>query len=190
MPTRSLSTPLKTKKKTVSSKKKPAVSVKAPKVKKVVKAVAQTNEETPIIRDSVIHKNEHHVHKKAEPVSPISHATAPHKKSEPLGHLLVEKLLKEHGFHGGVSSNKDVLDRYSNDESIFTIRPQVVLQPKSARDVEVAVSILGKETLRFPSLSLTPRAAGTGLGVFILSLLLLIAVRGWKTMMQKRTEIV
>ncbi len=85
-------------------------------------------------------------------------------KREPLGHLLVEKILKEGGFHGGVSSNKDVLDRYSNDESIFTIRPQVVLQPKSQRDVEIAVTVLGKQTLRFPSLSLTPRAAGTGLG--------------------------
>lgn len=85
-------------------------------------------------------------------------------KREPLGHLLVEKLLKEAGFHGGVSTDKRILDTYSNDESIFTIRPQIVLQPKSQKDVEIAVSVLGKQTLRFPSLSLTPRAAGTGLG--------------------------
>jgi FAD/FMN-containing dehydrogenase len=78
--------------------------------------------------------------------------------------LLVEKILKEAGFHGGISSNKDILDKYSNDESIFTIRPQVVLQPMSQRDIEIAVTVLGKQTLRFPSLSLTPRAAGTGLG--------------------------
>lgn len=85
-------------------------------------------------------------------------------KREPLGHLLVEKILKEGGFRGGVSSDKKVLDRYSNDESIFTIRPQIVLQPKNQRDIEAAVSVLGKQTKRFPSLSLTARAAGTGLG--------------------------
>ncbi len=127
---------------------------KAPSKKKVVrsKAVAKT---------APTHTHTH-------TVSPTIHTNRhTHKvilKREPLGHLLVEQLLKEGGFRGGVSTNKKVLERYSNDESIFTVRPQVVLQPKSQKDVEVAVSVLGKETLRFPSLSLTPRAAGTGLG--------------------------
>ncbi|MFM2381622.1 MAG: hypothetical protein RLZZ76_389 [Candidatus Parcubacteria bacterium] len=160
MPTRSLSTSLKTKKKTVSPKKKRVAFVKVPKSKRVVKTPVATSKETPVIREAIL-TTPVHTHEK---VTPLAHAHAPHKKSEPLGHLLVEKLLKEAGFHGGVSSNKDVLDRYSNDESIFTIRPQVVLQPKTARDVEIAVTVLGKQTLRFPSLSLTPRAAGTGLG--------------------------
>lgn len=107
----------------------------------------------------------HHVHEAPLHPLPKAHAKVVHTpKREPLGHLLVEKLLKEAGFRGGISSNKSVLDRYSNDESIFTIRPQVVLQPKHQKDIEIAVSVLGKETLRFPSLSLTPRAAGTGLG--------------------------
>ncbi len=82
----------------------------------------------------------------------------------PLGHLLVEKTLREGGFRGGISSDKSVLDRYANDESIFSVRPQVVIQPKDQKDVERAVSLLAKETKRFTSLSLTPRAAGTGLG--------------------------
>ncbi len=84
-------------------------------------------------------------------------------KRNPLGHLLIEKLLREAGFRGGVSSKKELLDAYSTDESIFSIRPQVVIQPKNRRDVEVAVQVLARETKRFPSLSLTPRAAGTGL---------------------------
>ncbi len=159
MSTRSLSPSLKTKKKTISLKKKRVVSTKLLKPKKTLKATS-LKPDTVVIRDAVVLPKVH-THDKVEP---LSHAQAPHKKSGPLGHLLVEKLLTEGGFHGGVSSNKDVLDRYSNDESIFTIRPQVVLQPKTARDVEIAVSVLGKETLRFPSLSLTPRAAGTGLG--------------------------
>jgi len=110
-----------------------------------------------------------HIHEEATPAqeelaSLSAQKNAPHIKREPLGHLLVEKMLHEAGFKGGISSNKAILDRYSNDESIFTIRPQVVLQPKNQKDVETAVSVIAKETLRFSSLSLTPRAAGTGLG--------------------------
>ena len=85
-------------------------------------------------------------------------------KRNPLGHLLMEKMLREAGFHGEVSSKKELLDQYSTDESIFSIRPQVVIRPRHKADVEVLVKTIGKETKRFSSLSLTPRAAGTGLG--------------------------
>lgn len=85
-------------------------------------------------------------------------------KRNPLGHLLMEKMFREAGFRGGISSSKKLLDAYSTDESIFSVRPQVVVQPKNRRDVEIAVKVIGRETERFSSLSLTPRAAGTGLG--------------------------
>ncbi len=85
-------------------------------------------------------------------------------KRNPLGHLLLEKLLREAGFRGGISTKKDLLDTYSTDESIFSIRPQVILQPKNRRDVEIATAVVAEQTKRFTSLSLTPRAAGTGLG--------------------------
>ena len=85
-------------------------------------------------------------------------------KRNPLGHLLIEKSLRENGFRGGISTSKDLLDAYSTDESIFSVRPQVVLQPKNRQDIEIATKVIAQETKRFPSLSLTPRAAGTGLG--------------------------
>ena len=85
-------------------------------------------------------------------------------KRNPLGHLLMEKMFRESGFRGGISSSKKLLDAYSTDESIFSVRPQVVIQPKNRRDVEIAAKIIARETERFTSLSLTPRAAGTGLG--------------------------
>ncbi len=88
---------------------------------------------------------------------------APIIKRNPLGHLLIEKMFREAGFRGGVSSGKQVLERYSTDESIFSIRPQVVIQPKNKQDVEIATTVIARETKRFTSLSLTPRAAGTGL---------------------------
>jgi FAD/FMN-containing dehydrogenase len=85
-------------------------------------------------------------------------------KRNPLGHLLMEKILRENGFRGGVSTDKELLDTYSTDESIFSVRPQVVLQPKNRSDIEIATKVIAQETERFSSLSLTPRAAGTGLG--------------------------
>lgn len=84
-------------------------------------------------------------------------------KRDQLGHLIVEKALYEAGFHGGIATDAETLARYSTDESIFSIRPQIALTPRSVRDVEIAVSVIAKETVRFPALSLTPRGAGTGL---------------------------
>ncbi len=75
----------------------------------------------------------------------------------------MEKMLRDAGFRGGISTKKELLDAYSNDESIFSVRPQVVLQPKNRRDIEVATTLVAEQTKRFDSLSLTPRAAGTGL---------------------------
>ena len=40
-------------------------------------------------------------------------------KRNPLGHLLMEKMMREAGFRGGISSDKKLLDAYSTDESIF-----------------------------------------------------------------------
>ncbi len=89
--------------------------------------------------------------------------TIPLTRRDRLGHLLLEQLLREAGFRGEVTTDRATLAEYSTDESIFSIMPQLVLKPHSARDVEVAVAVVGRETKRFKSLSLTPRGAGTGL---------------------------
>jgi len=83
---------------------------------------------------------------------------------EPLGHLMLLHHLREAGFKGEVTSAKKTLEHYATDESIFHITPQVVLKPKDEKDVEIAVLVVARETKHFPNLSLTPRAAGTGLG--------------------------
>lgn len=94
---------------------------------------------------------------------PINPNPFPEIKRNPLGHLLIEELLRKNGFKGGVSAKKEILKKYSTDESIFSIQPQLVLQPKNKNDIQIAVRILAAETGRFPALSLTPRAAGSGL---------------------------
>ncbi len=84
-------------------------------------------------------------------------------KREPLGHLLIEQKLRAAGFKGGISTSEEYLKRYSYDESIFSVKPQIVIQPHNQKDVETAVKVIAVNTAEFPSLSLTPRAAGTGL---------------------------
>jgi FAD/FMN-containing dehydrogenase len=142
---------------------KTAVST-TPTTKSIKPKKIRTSKKT-AVEEKISSKPEVHTHDTFH--SPVKKEHSTHlvtTKREPLGHLLVEKILKASGFHGGISTDTHILDCYSNDESIFTIRPQIVLQPKNQLDIEIAVTVLGKETLRFPSLSLTPRAAGTGLG--------------------------
>ncbi len=104
-----------------------------------------------------------HAHREAVSIAKKISPTSAIKRN-PLGHLLMEKMLREAGFRGGISTKKEMLTAYSTDESIFSVRPQVILQPKNRRDVEIAATTIARETDRFSSLSLTPRAAGTGLG--------------------------
>jgi FAD/FMN-containing dehydrogenase len=122
------------------------VAVKKPTTKKVVGKKA-TQKDVPMPLSMVAKR--------------ISTTTA--MKRNPLGHLLIEKMLREAGFKGEVTSSKKTLEKYSTDESIFSVRPQVVLIPENKTDVEIAVKVIARETSRFESLSLTPRAAGTGL---------------------------
>ncbi len=155
LPTKAKKTPVKVAKKGVT--KKPVKKVVA-----VKKSLAKKT--TPDINhDHDSHDHSHTFPLSRVPVRPMAGKDKIAIKRHPLGHLLLEKKLREVGFTGGVSSDRSVLEKYSTDESIFHIKPQVVIQPKSVRDVELATKLIAEETKRFTSLSLTPRAAGTGL---------------------------
>jgi FAD/FMN-containing dehydrogenase len=143
----------------VTITKEVAVSVAKPKAatKKAVRRVVRKKVET--AKETLVTPTIAAVQKAAREVKKTTTI-----KRNPLGHLLLEQLLREAGFRGGISTKKELLDAYSTDESIFSIRPQVVIQPKNRRDVEIATTVIARETKRFSSLSLTARAAGTGLG--------------------------
>jgi len=166
----------------LSKQKAKSVTKKSNAVKKVVKTdkisnkiSKKTNDKIKIInktktKDNSIKKlfkakqNSSSVKKISCTRPDISIYTNPEEcRRYPLGHLLIEEMLRKEGFRGGISSSKNVLDKYSTDESIFSIRPQLVLQPKTKEDIKLAVKIITREIKNFPSLSLTPRAAGTGL---------------------------
>jgi FAD/FMN-containing dehydrogenase len=138
-------------------------------VSSAVKSPKKRTAKSPVAKAAAhkhVHKNEPSIKANFSSTS-VTYSNPKHPpiiKRNPLGHLLIEKMFREAGFRGGISSDKRVLEKYSTDESIFSVKPQVVIQPKNRDDVEIATKVIARETKRFSSLSLTPRAAGTGLG--------------------------
>lgn len=54
-------------------------------------------------------------------------------KRNPLGHLLLEKMLREAGFRGGISTKKELLEAYSYDESIFQLDRKSLSNPRTVK---------------------------------------------------------
>lgn len=72
--------------------------------------------------------------------------------------------LIKHGFKGELDTAADALEFYSHDASMFEIKPQLVVSPTDAHDVEVLVALVGEMKKHMPELSVTARAAGTDMG--------------------------
>lgn len=72
---------------------------------------------------------------------------------------LLEELKKS--ISGDVDVTEETLTTYSHDASLFEVKPQVVVFPKDARDVEELVKFVSKHKKDHKDLSLTGRAAGT-----------------------------
>src|SRR5690606_15793415 len=64
-------------------------------------------------------------------------------------------------FKGDLDNAPETLDFYSHDASLFELRPEIVAFPKDAEDVKTAVSFVLANKAANPSLSITPRSAGT-----------------------------
>lgn len=68
--------------------------------------------------------------------------------------------LKQH-IQGEVSTDDAVLESKKKDASIYEMKPQVVVFPKDAKDMEEAVRIIAENKATHPDISITARAAGT-----------------------------
>ncbi len=64
-------------------------------------------------------------------------------------------------FLGDIDIKEETLTEYSHDASLFEIRPQVVVYPKNADDVKTLVRWVSEHKKENPTLSITPRSAGT-----------------------------
>lgn len=69
--------------------------------------------------------------------------------------------LKKRGFAGDVQDEAAKLDEYSHDASMFEIKPQLIVAPKNAHDVELLVQTAAELKSKHTDLSLTARSAGT-----------------------------
>lgn len=65
---------------------------------------------------------------------------------------------------GDVDTSEETLTTYSHDASLFEVKPQVVVFPKNAKDIEELVKFVNKHKKDHKDLSLTGRAAGTDMG--------------------------
>jgi FAD/FMN-containing dehydrogenase len=74
----------------------------------------------------------------------------------------LKKILKP-GFTGEILETRDSLLKYGNDASIFEVLPESVLRPKNVEDIKLAVKTIAEHKAENPELSLTARAAGTGM---------------------------
>ncbi len=73
---------------------------------------------------------------------------------------IIQKLQKS-GFKGDIDTSDEARQFYSHDASIFEMKPQVVVHPKEAEDIERLVTVTAANKTAKPDLSLTARAAGT-----------------------------
>ncbi|HSW88692.1 MAG TPA: FAD-binding oxidoreductase [Candidatus Saccharimonadales bacterium] len=75
---------------------------------------------------------------------------------------LLEALKKS--VSGEVAVDEETLTTFSHDASLLEVKPQVVVYPKDAKDVENLVQFVAKNKKEHPELSLTGRSAGTDMG--------------------------
>lgn len=72
-------------------------------------------------------------------------------------------LIRATGFEGEILSDAANLIRYENDTSLFELRPALAVKPNGVEDIKRLVSFVSEKKDTDPSLSLTARAAGTGM---------------------------
>lgn len=66
-------------------------------------------------------------------------------------------------FQGDLIDDKAACAPYENDASIFELKPCLVAKPKDVSDIKTLVHFISEHKAEDPTLSLTPRAAGTGM---------------------------
>ncbi len=73
----------------------------------------------------------------------------------------IKELLKKNGFKGEIDDSAATKEFYSHDASMFELRPQLVVSPLDAQDVETLVALVADQKAVHKDLSVTARSAGT-----------------------------
>jgi len=72
-----------------------------------------------------------------------------------------KRLLRDAGFAGELEDDAATKEKYSHDASLFEVKPQLVVFPQHADDVQTLVKLVAKHKKDMPHLSVTARSAGT-----------------------------
>ncbi|MBI5077790.1 MAG: FAD-binding oxidoreductase [Candidatus Yonathbacteria bacterium] len=75
----------------------------------------------------------------------------------------MEAKIRDMGFEGEIFGDAETLIKYENDTSLFELRPKLAVKPKNADDIKKIVSFVASKKDADKTLSLTARAAGTGM---------------------------
>ncbi|MFZ2303550.1 MAG: FAD-binding oxidoreductase [Minisyncoccia bacterium] len=67
------------------------------------------------------------------------------------------------GFEGEILRDSENLIQYENDYSLFEVKPDIVVKPKNVADIKNLVTFVSNKKIAGDLLSLTARAAGTGM---------------------------
>lgn len=73
----------------------------------------------------------------------------------------IKNELKKRNFAGDIDDAPATLEAYSHDASLFEVKPELVVYPKHAKDIELLVKLVTELKKTMPTLSLTARSAGT-----------------------------
>lgn len=65
------------------------------------------------------------------------------------------------GFTGDIDETDETLDIYSHDASLFEVKPELVVYPKTSADIEILVKSAKSLKKDLPGISLTARSGGT-----------------------------
>lgn len=73
----------------------------------------------------------------------------------------LKQKLRDAGFAGETQDDATTKEFYSHDASLFEVKPQLVVFPKNADDVQTLVKVVTQHKKTMPELSITARSAGT-----------------------------
>lgn len=77
--------------------------------------------------------------------------------------IQVGDAIRNAGFEGEILSDAVNLIKYENDTSLFELKPALAVKPKDANDIKKLVAFVANKKDEDSTLSLTPRAGGTGM---------------------------
>lgn len=72
--------------------------------------------------------------------------------------------LKDLQLEGDILTDEETLIKFSTDASLFEVRPEIVIAPKTVEDIKKIVKFVVEEKKTDPTISLTARSAGTDMG--------------------------